>query len=156
MQMERPWCGVIATDRDRRRHVLHQIPGATQVQIVWRQRIRRCDDDRCARKTLWRAVGPELVRIATNQSRFDDLTTRGVNEHTWHHLDLRKHGATELSGMVDLTRNKHRKARVQQLKRALVRSGKAYATWLNKHTKAENPTKEQHSYLAAAIAPATG
>ena len=173
-----PSCGVIATGRGRRRRVLHDVPGATRVRIVWRQRVWRCDDDGCARKTfvehlpalverrgsitkraiawaigqlrhehatiegirrqlgtswktVWRAVEPELVRLAADESRFDGVTTLGVDEHIWHHVDPRKRGPKELTGMVDLTRDSRGKTQARLLDLVPGRSGKAYATWLD-------------------------
>lgn len=133
-----PVCGVVAVGRGRRR-VLHDVPGVTRVRIVWRQRVWRCDDDGCARKTfveqlpalvarrgsitkravdwavgqlrrehatiagiarqlgaswktVWRAVEPELARLAADESRFEGVTILGVDEHIWHHVDPRRRG----------------------------------------------------------------
>lgn len=173
-----PSCGVIAVGRGRRRRVLHDVPGASRVRIVWRQRVWRCVDEQCARKTfveqipslvarrgsitqravswatgqlrrehatihglarqlgtswktVWRAVEPELVRLAANESRFENVTTLGVDEHIWHHVDPRKRGPKELTGMVDLSRDEHGKTRARLLDLVPGRSGKAYATWLD-------------------------
>ncbi|MDN4465744.1 ISL3 family transposase, partial [Microbacterium aurantiacum] len=143
-----PSCGVVVTGRGRRRRVLHDVPGVTRVRIVWRQRVWRCDEVGCVRrtfveqlpglvarrgsittravgwaigqlrrehatvhgiarqlgtswKTVWRAVEPELVKLAEDESRFENVTTLGVDEHIWHHVDPRKRGPKELTGMVD-------------------------------------------------------
>ena len=111
-------------------------PGATRVRLIWRQRVWRCDDPDCMRrtfveqvptlvaargsitmravtwaigqlrrehatiaglarqlgtswKTVWRAVEPELVRLAADESRFTGVTSLGVDEHVWHHVDTR-------------------------------------------------------------------
>ena len=56
-------------------------------------------------KTVWRAVEPELVKLAEDESRFENVTTLGVDEHIWHHTDPRKRGPKELTGMVDLSRD---------------------------------------------------
>ncbi|WP_444919248.1 ISL3 family transposase [Microbacterium testaceum] len=172
-----PSCGVVATGRGRRRRVLHDVPGATRVRIVWRQRVWRCDDESCLRKTfteqlpplvarrgsittraigwaigqlrrehatiaglarqlgtswktVWRAVEPELVKLALDETRFENVTTLGVDEHIWHHVDPRKRGPKELTGMVDLTRDEHGKTRARLLDLVPGRSGKAYASWL--------------------------
>ena len=172
-----PSCGVVAVGRGRRRRVLHDVPGVTRVRVVWRQRIWRCLDEGCARKTfveqlpalvarrgsitkraivwaigqlrrehatvhglarqlgtswktVWRAVEPELVKLAGDESRFQNVTTLGVDEHIWHHVDPRKRGPKELTGMVDLTRDNHGKTRARLLDLVPGRSGKAYATWL--------------------------
>lgn len=173
-----PSCGVVATGRGRRRRVLHDVPGMTRVRIVWRQRVWRCDDPDCARrtfveqvpslvaprgsitkravswaigqlrrehatvhglarqlgttwKTVWRAVEPELVRLAADESRFQNVTTLGVDEHIWHHVDPRKQGPKELTGMVDLTRDRTGTTKARLLDLVPGRSGKAYATWLS-------------------------
>jgi transposase len=157
--------------------VLHDVPGATRVRIVWRQRVWRCDDENCLRKTfteqlpplvarrgsittraigwaigqlrrehatiaglarqlgtswktVWRAVEPELVKLALDETRFENVTTLGVDEHIWHHVDPRKRGPKELTGMVDLTRDEHGKTRARLLDLVPGRSGKAYASWL--------------------------
>ena len=128
-------CGVVAIGRGRRRRVLHDVPGVTRVRIVWRQRVWRCGDVGCAKKTfveqlpslvarrgsltrravdwaigqlrrehatieglrrqlgtswktVWRAVEPELVRLAADESRFENVTTLGVDEHIVRHEAL--------------------------------------------------------------------
>jgi transposase len=58
------------------------------------------------------------------------VTTLGVDEHVWHHVDPRKRGPKELTGMVDLTRDNHGNTRARLLDLVPGRSGKAYATWL--------------------------
>ncbi|PXY32863.1 transposase [Prauserella coralliicola] len=172
-----PSCGVVAVGRGRRRRVLHDVPAATRVRIVWRQRVWRCGDADCPRKTfveqvpglvaprgsittraiawaigqlrrehatiaglarqlgtswktVWRAVEPELAKLAADETRFDGVTTLGVDEHVWHHVDPRKRGPKELTGMVDLTRDNHGNTRARLLDLVPGRSGKAYATWL--------------------------
>ena len=173
-----PSCGVVAVGRGRRHRVLHDVPGAARVRILWRQRVWRCVDDGCARKTfveqvptlvdrrgsitkraiawavgqlrrehatiegirrqlgtswktVWRAVEPELVRLAGDESRFDGVTTLGVDEHIWHHVDPRRRGPKELTGMVDLTRDEHGRTRARLLDLVPGRSGKAYKDWLD-------------------------
>ncbi|SFI17973.1 ISL3 family transposase [Microbacterium saccharophilum] len=173
-----PSCGVLAVGRGRRRRVLHDVPGATRVRLIWRQRVWRCDDPDCMRrtfveqvptlvaargsitmravtwaigqlrrehatiaglarqlgtswKTVWRAVEPELVKLAADESRFENVTTLGVDEHIWHHVDPRKRGPKELTGMVDLTRDEHGRTRARLLDLVPGRSGKAYAAWLD-------------------------
>ena len=173
-----PSCGVVAVGRGRRRRVLHDVPGTSRVRIMWRQRVWRCGDEQCARKTfveqfpalvaprgsitqravawavgqlrrehatiyglarqlgtswktVWRAVEPELVKLAADESRFENVTTLGVDEHIWHHVDPRKRGPKELTGMVDLTRDDHGKTRARLLDLVPGRSGKAYAGWLD-------------------------
>lgn len=80
-------------------------------------------------KTVWRAVEPELVKLATDESRFDGVTTLGVDEHIWHHVDPRKRGPKELTGMVGLTRDSRGKTRARLLDLVPGQSGKAYAAW---------------------------
>ena len=172
-----PLCGVVAIGRGRRRRVLHDVPGVTRVRIVWRQRVFRCDEDSCARKTfveqipslvahrgsitkraiawavgqlrrehatiegirrqlgtswktVWRAVESELVKLAADESRFANVTTLGVDEHVWHHVDPRRRGSRELTGMVDLTRDSSGKTHARLLDLVPGRSGTAYAGWL--------------------------
>lgn len=81
-------------------------------------------------KTLWRAVEPELVTLAADESRFENFTSLGFDEHVWHHVDPRRRGPKELTGMVDLTRDSQGKTRARLLDLVPGRSGKAYATWL--------------------------
>lgn len=64
-------------------------------------------------KTVRRAVEPELVKLAEDQSRFENVTTLGVDEHIWHHTDPRKRGPKELTGMVDLSRDSTGKTRAR-------------------------------------------
>ncbi|WP_194385572.1 ISL3 family transposase [Microbacterium luteum] len=172
-----PGCGVLATGRGRRLRVLHDVPGVTRVRVVWRQRIWRCGEAACPRKTfveqvpslvaprgsitkravtwaigqlrrehatiqglarqlgtswktVWRAVEPELVKLAADESRFENVTSLGVDEHVWHHVDPRRRGPKELTGMVDLTRDSQGKTRARLLDLVPGRSGKAYSTWL--------------------------
>jgi len=172
-----PACGVIATGRGRRPRVLHDVPGVTRVRVLWRQRVWRCIDEDCAKKTfveqiptlvaprgsitrravawaigqlrrehatvqglarqlgtswktVWRAVKPELERLADDSSRFEGVSTLGVDEHIWHHVDPRRQGPKELTGMVDLTRDEQGRVRARLLDLVPGRSGKAYAGWL--------------------------
>ena len=81
-------------------------------------------------KTVWRAVEPELVRLAADESRFENVTTLGVDEHIWHHVDPRRRGPKELTGMVDLSRDNHGNTRARLLDLVPGRSGKAYSSWL--------------------------
>ncbi|MBP8882800.1 MAG: ISL3 family transposase [Dermatophilaceae bacterium] len=193
-----PSCGVVATGRGRRRRVLHDVPGVTRVRIVWRQRVWRCDEVGCVRrtfveqlpglvarrgsittravgwaigqlrrehatvhgiarqlgtswKTVWRAVEPELVKLAEDESRFENVTTLGVDEHIWHHTDPRKRGPKELTGMVDLSRDSTGKTRARLLDLVPGRSGKAYASWL-----AERGEAFRQNVKVAALDPFAG
>ncbi len=80
--------------------------------------------------TLWRAIKPELERLAADPKRFVGVSSLGVDEHIWHHGDPRKKGPKELTGMVDLTRDKNGKVHARLLDLVPGRSKKAYADWL--------------------------
>ncbi|KAB1653453.1 transposase family protein, partial [Pseudoclavibacter chungangensis] len=77
-------CGVIATSRGRRRRVLHDVPGTTRVRIVWRQRVWRCGEEDCVRKTFVEQL-PDLV------ARRGSITQRAV---AWAIGQLRREHAT--------------------------------------------------------------
>ena len=55
------------------------------------------------------------VKLAEDESRFENVTTLGVDEHIWHHVDSRKRGPKELTGMVDLSRDSTGKTRARLL-----------------------------------------
>lgn len=80
--------------------------------------------------TLWRAVKPQLEHLASEESRFEGVTSLGVDEHIWHHRDPRTRGPKELTGMVDLTRDQHGRTHARLLDLVPGRSKKAYADWL--------------------------
>jgi hypothetical protein len=81
-------------------------------------------------KTLWRAIRPVLEGLAGDEARFAGVRTLGVDEHVWHHVDPRKRGPKELTGMVDLTRDEDGVTHARLLDLVPGRSGKAYAGWL--------------------------
>ena len=59
-------------------------------------------------RTVWRSIKPLLEAMAADPSRFENVTTLGVDEHIWHHvstkpIDAGGCGPRELTGMVDLT-----------------------------------------------------
>ncbi len=87
-------------------------------------------------KTVWRAVEPELARFAADETRFDAVTALGVDEHIWHHVDPRRRGPKELTGMVDLSRDEHGRTRARLLDLVPGRSGKAYRDWLQERGQA--------------------
>ncbi len=87
-------------------------------------------------KTLWRAIKPRLVELAADESRFEGVVSLGVDEHIWHHVDVRRRGAKELTGMVDLTRDDQGKVRARLLDLVPGRSKKAYADWLGDRSEA--------------------
>ena len=80
--------------------------------------------------TLWRAIKPELERLAADEARFTGVTSLGVDEHIWHHGDPRRKGPKELTGMVDLTRDENGRVHARLLDLVPGRSKKAYADWL--------------------------
>ena len=165
---------------------------------MWRQRVWRCDDAGCVRKTfteqlpalvarrgsittravswaigqlrrehatiaglarqlgtswktVWRAVEPELVKLAADEAWFENVTALGVDEHIWHHVDPRKRGPKELTGMVDLSRGSTGKTRARLLDLVPGRSGKAYASWL-----AERGETFRRNVKVAALDPFAG
>ena len=81
-------------------------------------------------KTLWRAIKPRLTALADDESRFEGVVSLGVDEHIWHHVDPRKRGPKELTGMVDLTRDTAGRVRARLLDLVPGRSGRVYADWL--------------------------
>ncbi|KRF40080.1 ISL3 family transposase [Terrabacter sp. Soil810] len=86
--------------------------------------------------TVWASILPLLEQAAADESRFDGVTTLGVDEHVWHHVNPIKRGPKELTGMVDLTRQPDPKNPGKQVVKARLldlvvgRSGPAYAGWL--------------------------
>ena len=84
--------------------------------------------------TLWRAIKPELERLAADEARFTGVTSLGVDEHIWHHGDPRRKGPKELTGMVDLTRDENGRVHARLLDLVPGRSKKAYADWLTQRT----------------------
>ncbi|MDF9878673.1 transposase [Cellulosimicrobium cellulans] len=81
-------------------------------------------------KTLWRAVKPELERLADDERRFAGVRSLGVDEHVWHHANPKRRGPKELTGMVDLTRDEDGRTRARLLDLVPGRSKKAYVDWL--------------------------
>ena len=82
-------------------------------------------------RTLWRSIEPLLQAMADDPDRFDDVTSLGVDEHIWHHVDERRRGPKALTGMIDLSRDQAGRTRARLLDLVPGRSGKAYADWLN-------------------------
>ncbi|MEO9109717.1 MAG: ISL3 family transposase [Jatrophihabitantaceae bacterium] len=86
-------------------------------------------------RTVWRSIKPLLQAMADDESRFDGVTTLGVDEHVWHHVSTKPiadggRGPKELTGMVDLTRDAKGKTRARLLDLVPGRTGAAYADWL--------------------------
>jgi transposase len=92
--------------------------------------------------TVWRSIRPLLQASAEDESRFDGVTTLGVDEHVWHHVNPLKRGPKELTGMVDLTRQPDPKnpgktvVKARLLDLVVGRSGPAYAGWLKQRGEA--------------------
>ena len=80
--------------------------------------------------TLWRSIKPLLQQMTADPSRFDAVTSLGVDEHIWHHVDERKRGPKAFTGMVDLPRDQAGRTRARLLDLVPGRSGKAYSDWL--------------------------
>ncbi|WP_461004823.1 ISL3 family transposase, partial [Terrabacter terrigena] len=86
--------------------------------------------------TVWASIRPLLEDAAADESRFDGVSTLGVDEHVWHHVSPVRRGPKELTGMVDLTRAPDPKnpdklvVKARLLDLVVGRSGPAYAAWL--------------------------
>ena len=85
--------------------------------------------------TVWSSIKPLLAAADVDESRFEDVTVLGVDEHVWHHVSTKPveeggRGPKELTGMVDLTRDEHGRVRARLLDLVPGRSGEAYKTWL--------------------------
>jgi hypothetical protein len=78
----------------------------------------------------WAAIKPILAAVAMNEARFTAVTILGVDEHIWHHASIAVRGPKELTGMVDLTHDKHGRIRARLLDLVPGRSGTVYADWL--------------------------
>lgn len=86
-------------------------------------------------RTVWRSIEPLLAAMAADPTRFENVTSLGVDEHIWHHVSTRPiaeggRGPKELTGMVDLTKDQQGKVKARLLDLVPGRSGKAYADWL--------------------------
>lgn len=86
-------------------------------------------------RTVWTSVKPLLEALAADESRFDGVTSLGVDEHVWHHVSTKPveqggRGPKELTGMVDLSRDASGRTRARLLDLVPGRSGAAYADWL--------------------------
>jgi transposase len=92
-------------------------------------------------RTVWRSIQPLLEAMAADESRFEGVTTLGVDEHVWHHVSTKPEdqggrGPKELTGMVDLTRDAKGKTRARLLDLVPGRTGAAYAEWLQARNQA--------------------
>ena len=86
-------------------------------------------------RTVWSSIKPLLQVLAADESRFDGVTSLGVDVHVWHHVSTKPveqggRGPKELTGMVDLTRDASGRTRARLLDLVPGRSGAAYADWL--------------------------
>ena len=81
-------------------------------------------------RTVWRSIEPLLTTMAADESRFEGVTTLGVDEHVWHHVSPVKRGPKELTGMVDLSRDGKGRVRARLLDLVPGRSGAVYGDWL--------------------------
>ena len=95
-------------------------------------------------KTVWGTLQPILAARAADESRFAGVTTLGVDEHVWHHVSTRHRGPKELTGMVDLTRDKDGHVQARLLDLVPGRSGTVYKTWLD----ARGDAFKQHVQVA--------
>jgi transposase len=81
-------------------------------------------------RTVWRSIQPLLKSLAQDESRFDAVTTLGVDEHVWHHVNPKTRGPKELTGMVDLSRDVKGRTRARLLDLVPGRTGAVYGDWL--------------------------
>ena len=92
-------------------------------------------------RTVWTSIKPVLQTMADDEARFAGVATLGVDEHVWHHVSTKPteqggRGPKELTGMVDLTRDRHGRTRARLLDLVPGRSGAAYADWLKARNQA--------------------
>jgi len=86
-------------------------------------------------RTVWESIRPLLAAADADPARFAGVQMLGVDEHIWHHVSTKPvqdggRGPKELTGMVDLTRDKHGHVHARLLDLVPGRSGQAYRTWL--------------------------
>ncbi|MBR7743800.1 ISL3 family transposase [Phycicoccus sp. BSK3Z-2] len=87
-------------------------------------------------RTVWTSIEPILATAAADESRFEDVTILGVDEHVWHHVSTKPiedggRGPKELTGMADLTRDQHGRVHARLLDLVPGRSGETYKSWLH-------------------------
>jgi len=85
--------------------------------------------------TVWSSIKPILTKADQGCSRFEGVTTLGVDEHVWHHVSTKPiadggRGSKELTGMLDSTRDEQGRTRARLLDLVPGRSGSAYKDWL--------------------------
>ena len=81
-------------------------------------------------RTVWRSVEPLLTAMAGDESRFAGVSELGVDEHVWHHVRVKDRGPKELTGMVDLSRDRRGRVHARLLDLVPGRSGRVYLDWL--------------------------
>ncbi len=86
-------------------------------------------------RTVWTSIEPILATAAADESRFENVTILGVDEHVWHHVSTKPiedggRGPKELTGMVDLTRDAQGQVHARLLDLVPGRSGETYKSWL--------------------------
>jgi len=86
-------------------------------------------------RTVWRSIKPLLEAMAADPSRFEYVSSLGVDEHVWHHVSTKPvaeggRGPKDLTGMVDLTLYEQGRVRARLLDLVPGRSDKVYADWL--------------------------
>lgn len=95
--------------------------------------------------TVWKSIKPLLEAMAADETRFENVTTLGADEHVWQHVSTKPvadggRGPKELTGMVDLTGSPdskgNQRVRARLLDLTPGRSGPAYATWLQARNEA--------------------
>lgn len=85
----------------------------------------------CAWRTVWESVKPVLQRLDADPARFDGVAILGVDEHVWHHCPPWLRGPNQVTGMVDLTRDKAGGTKARLLDLVPGRRGGVYADWLD-------------------------
>ena len=113
----------------------------TRRAIVWAADALECDDTtvsalagrlRVGWHPLGRADKAEAAHRAARPGRMDGVDTHGVDEHVWR--PGRFGGGRDVTVMVDLTRDRHRRLRSRLLHIVLGRSGTAYRARLDAHS----------------------
>jgi transposase len=84
-------------------------------------------------RTAWNSIRPILEQLDADQTRFEDVSTLGVDEHIWHHCNPIRRGPKEITGIVNLSRDGKGKTRAKLLDLVPGRSGTVYKQWLDLH-----------------------
>ncbi len=80
---------------------------------------------------MWGTLKPILAARVADENRFAGVTHSWGRRTVWHHVSIRHHGPKELTGVVDLTRDKDGHDRARLLNLVPGRSGRVYKTWLD-------------------------